>query len=194
VLLDELNHQDIIPFAQANLKNNNRWSKAYLGFNILFLAWSGYLVGAGLAQDRADEILTRFSMGLGIALLLIPLHEWIHVVAYRSVGAQETSYAAQWKKFYFMALAHRFVADERAFQRVALAPFVVITASFTIAALVLPTPWNALAVGTLLLHTAFCSGDFALLSYFEKHRARKVVTYDDVPSGVSYFYGLSEEK
>jgi hypothetical protein len=51
-----------------------------------------------------------------------------------------------------------------------------------------------LAVGTLLLHTAFCSGDFALLSYFEKHRARKVVTYDDVPSGVSYFYGLSEEK
>jgi hypothetical protein len=189
VLMDELNHQELIPFAQANLKTNTTWTKVYVGFNVLFLAWGGYLVGAGLAEERAAEVIGQLSFGLAVALLLIPLHEWIHVLAYRSAGARETSYAAQWKKFYFMALAHRFVANEKAFQRVALAPFVVITAGFTLAALILPAPWNALPVGTLILHTAFCSGDFALLSYFEKHRNRQVVTYDDVPTGMSYFYG-----
>lgn len=39
-----------------------------------------------------------------------------------------------------------------------------------------------------------CSGDFGLLSYFEYHKNKHVVTYDDVENQISYFYGKIEEK
>jgi hypothetical protein len=40
-----------------------------------------------------------------------------------------------------------------------------------------------------LTHTAFCSGDFGLLSYFDFNKDKEVVTYDDRAGKVSYFYG-----
>jgi hypothetical protein len=35
-------------------------------------------------------------------------------------------------------------------------------------------------LGILLCHTAMCSGDFALLCFFEFHSDKEVVTYDNV--------------
>jgi len=60
---------------------------------------------------------------LAIAFALIPSHEYIHVLAYKSKGAKNTSCDANLKKFYFMAIAYRFVANKKEFQIVALAPF-----------------------------------------------------------------------
>jgi len=33
-----------------------------------------------------------------------------------------------------------------------------------------------------------CSGDFGLFSYFEFHKTKDVVTYDDVEKQITYFY------
>jgi len=38
-----------------------------------------------------------------------------------------------------------------------------------------------------------CSGDFGLLSYFEYHKDKNVVTYDEIASNTSYFYGLAKQ-
>jgi len=38
------------------------------------------------------------------------------------------------------------------------------------------------------MHTAGCSGDFALLSYFYSFWEKDPLTFDDVEAGVSYFY------
>ncbi|MBK9716025.1 MAG: hypothetical protein IPO85_00595 [Saprospiraceae bacterium] len=47
----------------------------------------------------------------------------------------------------------------------------------------------------LLAHTAMCSGDFGLLSFFDFHKDKEPVTYDDVENKISYFYGkISETK
>lgn len=43
-------------------------------------------------------------------------------------------------------------------------------------------------MGVLLAHTAMCSGDFGLLSYFEFNKEKNVVSYDDVENKISYFY------
>jgi hypothetical protein len=120
----------------------------------------------------------------------VPLHEYIHVLAYRSQGAVNTSYAANLKKFFFMALADKFVANKKEFEVVALAPFVVISMAAVILFLVLSKEWQLSMAGLLLAHTAMCSGDFGLLSYFEMHKDKQVVTYDDVENKLSYFYGL----
>jgi hypothetical protein len=39
-----------------------------------------------------------------------------------------------------------------------------------------------------------CSGDFGILSYFELHKDKEVVTYDDIENKISYFYGRVKEK
>jgi hypothetical protein len=114
------------------------------------------------------------------------LHEYIHALAYRWQGAPEVSYDVQWRKFIFMAVADQFVASRRAFQVVALAPFVVIS-TLLLGGLAV-TPWPGVVLGALLMHTACCSGDFGLLSYFDAHPEQEVVTYDDRAGKVSYFF------
>jgi len=48
--------------------------------------------------------------------------------------------------------------------------------------------WVFTILGILLIQTAFTSGDFDLLSYFEFHNDKEIVTYDDKSSKISYFY------
>jgi hypothetical protein len=137
--------------------------------------------------------LMHFSYGLAIAFLLIPLHEYIHVLAYKSQGATNTSYDVNIKKFYFMALADKFVANKKEFEIVALAPFVIITVILTILFFIVNPNWTLTIIGVLLTHTAMCSGDFGLLSYFEFNKDKQVVTYDDIENKISYFYGHTSE-
>jgi hypothetical protein len=121
--------------------------------------------------------------------LLIPIHEYIHVLAYKSQGALHTSYDSNWKKFYFMALADKFVANKHEFSIVALAPFVVITTMLGLALFWVEGLWSFTIIGTLIMHTAASSGDFGILSYFYFHKDKDIITYDDVGNKISYFYG-----
>ena len=92
------------------------------------------------------------------------------------------------KKFYFLAMADQFVVNKREFQIVALAPFVIISSLAIIGLFFVGSLWSFAMLGILLMHTACCSGDFAMLSYFDFHKDKTVVTYDDKENKVSYFY------
>jgi hypothetical protein len=166
-------------------------SACYYVFNLLFFGLCIFFFVRGLQQPGYDpgSRITHFCYGLAIAFLLVPLHEYIHVLAYRSQGAKQTSYDARIRKFYFMALADGFVASTKEFRVVAWAPFAVITALCIALLFVVPFNWCVTIAGILLAHTAMCSGDFALLAYLDFYRDREVVTYDDVPGKVSYFFG-----
>jgi hypothetical protein len=190
-LLDRLNHQELVPFVQLYIRKRTRFSILYytanlvaLGFSVFWFVWN-YQLGS----VKTGEGFSYFSYGILIAFLLIPIHEYIHVLAYRWQGATQTYYNANLKKFYFMALADRFVANEREFQIVALAPFVVISALSISLAFLTGTLGTFTVLGTLVTHTAFSSGDFALLSYFDFHKNKDVITYDDKATGLSFFYG-----
>jgi len=191
VLLDSLGHKDLAPFIRTYLGKRNWYSVLYYLSNLLIFGYVVYLFVKGFNGPDYDlgNRFNHFSYGLGIAFLLLPLHEYIHVIAYKSQGATNTSYAANFKKLYFMALADRFVAGRKEFEVVALAPFVVITAILVLFLCFSESAWLLTVAGTLFTHTAMCSGDFGLLSYFEWHKDKQVVTFDDVENGVSYFYG-----
>jgi hypothetical protein len=81
------------------------------------------------------------------------------------------------------------VANKKEFQVIALAPFVLITSMLTLLLFLVKGNWILTIAGVLVAHTAMCSGDFGLLSYFEFQKEKAVVTYDDVHAGVSYFFG-----
>jgi len=136
----------------------------------------------------------HYFIGFSIAFLLVPLHEYIHVLAYKSQGAKNTSYDSNIKKFFFLALADKFVAAKNEFRIVALAPFASITSILLLLLTISSYSWTLTILGILLCHTAMSSGDFALLSYFEFHRDKEVVTYDNVEEKTSYFYGRTIDR
>ncbi len=191
VQLDSLNHKELIPFVRTYIKKTTVSSTAYVLSNIaaalfiLFRIWQGY----SIKSFNLGDAFTHFSYGLALAFTLIPIHEYIHVLAYRSQGAKDTSYDANLKKFYFMAIADKFVANQKEFRVIALAPFVVISSLLLILLPFSNDLWDLTILGILLTHTAFCSGDFGLLSYFDFHKSKQVVTYDDKANKISYFLG-----
>jgi len=188
VLTDKLEHQDLIPFVRQYLNKRTTFSFLYYGLNIILFAIILVFLISGRETYSLGLRFSYLSIGLAFALLLTPIHEYIHVLAYKSVGAKNTSYAANFKKFYFMALADKFVANKRDFRIVALAPFTVISLVLAILLFFTTPLWSLAVLSALLAHTSMCSGDFGLLSYFSFHRGKEIVTFDDVPEKITYFY------
>lgn len=195
VLLDQLDHKELLPFVRTYINKRTKFSASYSVAILVLFGLTGYLFVQGFRLPEYDLAarFTHFAIGIALAFALLPLHEFIHVLAYKSQGARKTSYDANLKKFYFMALADRFVANRKEFAVVALAPFVVITASLFILLFVVDANWRMTVVAMLLAHTTMCSGDFGLLSYFEFNKDKEIVTYDDTENRVSYFFGRQKE-
>lgn len=190
-LLDKLDHKELVPFIRTYIKKRNKFSILYNLSNLLAFALCAYcfMLGFKTPSFNFGTQFTHLSYGIALAFLLLPIHEYIHVLAYKSQGALNTSYAANLKKFYFMALADQFVANKKEFVIIALAPFICITSALILGLFLVPPTWNITIAGTVLTHTAMCSGDFGLLSYFEYHKDKEVLTYDDIATKTSFFYG-----
>jgi hypothetical protein len=196
VLLDKLEHKNLISFTATYMKKLTKYSAFYYLTNLILFGLAGYFFVKGYDLPNYDfgARFVNLLYGLAIAFLLVPLHEYIHVLAYKLQGAKKTSYATDLKKFYFMALADKFVASKKEFEIVALSPFIVITVILIILAFVGSSNWSLIITGVLIAHTSMCSGDFGLLSYFELNKEKQVLTYDDIENKISYFYGRIEEK
>ena len=186
-----LNHQDIIPFVKSYLFRKNKVTLLYLIFNILFCI----LLIIKMFSSVYSETLTLgaafkwFSWGCLIPFLLVPLHEWLHGIAYKACGAKAVSYDVNWKQFYFMAIADKFVATRKSFLIVAITPFTFITIGLLIPIILPSTPGiDIMLITAVFVHGSMCAGDFGLLSYFETNRNKEVITFDDREKGLSYFF------
>lgn len=191
VLMEQLDHQQIILFVREYLRKPTGAAIAYTAINVILLAIVAVMFWMEFESGRSSvgELFTHLAYGMAIAFVLVPLHEFIHGLAYKVMGAPRTSYAMNLRKFYFLAMADRFVANRREFRIVALAPFVTITLAGVVAFAMADLSVRFTVLGVVMTHTAFCSGDFGLLSFFECHGHRDPVTYDDRASGLTYFYG-----
>ncbi len=193
-LHDTLPHGEIMEFMQVYLKKSNTPVWIYNGLNallwVVLIGWFAYLSVAD--TYTWSQALAHMGYGVIGAFLLIPFHEWVHAVAYRLQGATHTSYDANWRKFYFMAMADQFVANRKEFSIVALAPFVTISALSLVALPFVPMLWSFSLWSLIALHTLFCGGDFGLLSYFETFKNAELVTYDDKQKKETYFYIRNE--
>ncbi|HEX2059169.1 MAG TPA: DUF3267 domain-containing protein, partial [Thermoanaerobaculia bacterium] len=125
---------------------------------------------------------------VSLFVVILPLHEALHAVAYRMVGARDVRWDYSARMMAVWVIAHRFVVGTGAFAFVALAPFVVLNALLVAGAIVFPQ-YALLLLFVLLWHLHGCAGDWSLLNFVWFHRARGFWTYDDAEAGVSYFYG-----
>jgi hypothetical protein len=188
-LHSSFSHQDLVRFIKPYMEKPNRFAIIYKGNLVLLMllafGGAGFLVGSG---RFSFEIIKYFLLGLGLVVFLIPIHEIIHGIAYKIVGAPSVQYGVVWKQAVFYAMADRHVIGFSAFLFVALAPFVLINSLLILAIFILPAYWPFTSFSMLLFHSLFTGGDFALLSFFQEHRHLDMVTYDDRSSGMTFFY------
>ena len=186
-----LPHDDLIPFLKESLKNKTIIVQCYYGLNLLLILVILIFFAFDYFYDPSfgwGKGIAFISYGILLSFLLVPLHEYLHSLAYKYVGAPNTSYDMNLKKFYFMALADQFVMNNKEFRIVALTPFVCISLLCLVIFLFPLGIFKYTVIAILLTHTAFCSGDFALWNYFESNKSKDLVIYDDVEKRVSYFY------
>lgn len=189
-LLERIDHKDMIPFVQTYMKKWTLSSVFYYAVNLLLFVIVVFLMAyyAASAQVKWTEALGYLASGIGFFFLLIPLHEYLHALAYRWQGATQTSFDMNLRKFYFLAIADKFVANRTEFRIVALAPFVVISGTLIFLLLFVNQLQLFTVLGALIMHTSACSGDFALLSFYNLHPHKTILTYDDKANKISYFY------
>ena len=189
-LLDTIDHDDLISFIKQAFQHKN-W--VFYFHNILNLVFVAFFFGLMIKDVfnghlRLSREFGYFSMGAGITFLLIPVHEFIHALAYKSIGAKNTSYDMNLRKFYFLAMADKFVVGQADFRKVILAPFTMISVLCILFMFLVPGIWIFAPLGVLLTHTLFCSGDFGLLCYLETNKDKEIYTYDDKAEGQSFFF------
>ncbi len=188
-LLAELKHDDLGEFTHAYYWQKRSWVIwAHYAFSLGVLAAIARV--ALVSRFGVEDWLTGFGLGVVGFVLLFPIHEGLHGLAYKLLGAREVRFAFSLRQLYAYARAHRFVADARRYALIAPAPFVVINAALIAAAFAFE-PFRFHLLCTLLIHTASTSGDFALLNFLWLNRARGVVACDDADERKSYFYAPS---
>lgn len=185
-LHEHLKHTELMAFVGRYFFKKNPVMHFYWIFNIVTIL--GGFILLYLSPDKIGPAMSKFCQGIAAFFLLIPIHELIHGIGYRLSGAKKVSYKAVWKQLVFYAMADRFVARGWPFVLTALAPFLLLNTLCIVLFFTLPPLWNWLAFGALVMHTAGCSGDFALISYFYTHWKSDPVTYDDVAAEESFFY------
>jgi hypothetical protein len=187
-----LRHDDLLPFIQEEIFTRTWTMRVYYALNVLLLALSIWLAVVDVSKGEISWGMVFKNFGLGILLaisLLIPIHEGIHGLAYKMAGAPKVRYGVNWRKFYFYAVADKFVANRKAFLMVGSAPFAVVSAATVILIFFTPLQVKWFLLGVLFMHTGACAGDFAMLSYYERNRHfEDMLTYDDLDSGISWFY------
>ena len=196
-LMDSLHHDELIPFLKEAFQQKSNLIAWFNRWNVFLLGLLAILFFYDYNLQENFKWGIRFlyiSWGVLLSFLLIPLHEFLHSLAYKYVGAKRTSYDANWKKLYFMAMADQFVANYKEFKIVALTPLVTISIGLLIL-LVLPFGiWRFAFISVLITHSLFSSGDIAILNYFKNHKEKGMVTYDDKAKRMSYFYIKSDKK
>lgn len=121
-------------------------------------------------------------------VILIPIHELIHALVYKLVGAPEIKFGIKPEKYLFYVTADKYVIGKNRFMMVALTPFVIISAVLILFACftVYPLSWSFIVC--LFVHTTMCIGDFALTGFFMQYIGQEIYTYDDTENSVTYFY------
>ena len=184
-----LPYSDIAPFVIGRLKSFNLSMMAVW----ILLAIAAFLIiwfwpGIRYSQENPHIF---FGLATGLTLLpvlLIPVHEGLHLITFRLSGAKDIRYGADLRQGIIYVTAHRFVADTRLFSAVAFTPFVVITACIGAAMIVSPPWWQWVLSFTLFTHTTMCAGDTALIGFMRGFRQRNAYTWDDADRKEAYFY------
>jgi hypothetical protein len=190
----ELKHDELMYFVVSHVRPKSLPMQLFYLMNVPLLGYIFFKIYQVIFIAPVNWFYLVGIMLLGLlffGLIVIPLHEILHVVAFRLLGARKTSIHAQWSRMLFYAIADKFVMNSVEFIFLALFPFVLINLALIAGVILLHGEYKVISLVTLFFHFTGCIGDFALLSYLYQNREKRILNYDDETLGMSYFF---EEK
>jgi hypothetical protein len=184
-----MSYSEVIDFVLENIRKKS---------DLMIFFWSACIIFLGIAitvrVDIAGQYPGRnifFHSLLGFVifpLLCIPLHEGLHIIPYLLVGARNIRIGMDPGQYIFYVTAHRHVTGPLQFIIIASFPFILISTSAILLALILPGLWKWSLSVFLFVHATMCAGDIALLNFYRLRGWKKIYTWDDADGKVSYFY------
>jgi hypothetical protein len=189
-LIENIDHAAIMGPINTYLK---KLTPITIGYGVVvlagFVAWFVAMVN-GMSQSGLWPAVQPF-LGLFIgAFVLIPVHELIHIIAYRLCGARQATMQFDPKTLVALAVADRFVATGRQFYVIAAAPSVVLCGLCVLVALLVPSV-AFVCIGAFAAHAMAALGDWALFNLAWLNRDAEVYTFDDVAARRTYFFRRS---
>lgn len=192
-----VSHHDIKTFVIAEIEKQPLYARIanmYQITGVLAFVLGGFKAFMPFFTNRETIYLFWLLGGLVFTFsVLIIVHELIHAMAYRAVGARELSFGMNIRKFIFYVQANKQVLNFKQFQIVALAPVTIVAALSIIAMAVLyQHPAFYFFIPIFAFHSIFCSGDFGLLCFFQNRPKMDIVTFDVKNEAKTYFYAKSK--
>jgi hypothetical protein len=184
-----ISYHDLIPFILDHLRKKSVLMVSYwcLCIFLLLLAVRIRIYISGYFP--IDKIFIHSLLGsIILPVLIIPIHELLHILPYWLSGARRIRVGMDLKQFLFYVTAHRYVASPAQFKIVAYVPFIVISVAATLLIIFMPGLWKWSISLFLFVHTTMCAGDFALLNFYHINRGKKIYTWDDADQKMAYFY------
>jgi len=182
-------YSDLVSFVLDYLRRNSP---------VMIFFWSACIITAGIALTVRLNlsgyfpfryILLHSLMGFIVfPVLIIPVHEFMHIIPFWLTGARKIRAGADLKQYIFYVTAHRHVMNAGQFMLVALIPFISLTVTLLALVLFLPGLWKWSMSALLFVHTTMCAGDFAMMNFYYLKRHRKIYTWDDADEKMAYFY------
>lgn len=190
----ELPYSEIASFVISRMRNKTLPMFIFWASCVVTLALSVVFLLTLPEGTAIVTILGHTLLGFVVLpLLLIPVHEILHIVPMLIVGAKNIRVGADIKQFMFYVAAHREVINKKEFISIALAPFIILTLALTTLILSLPGIWKFSMASLLFVHTTVCAGDFGLIDFYHEHGKREIYTWDDADKKVAYFIAVKPE-
>lgn len=193
--LRTLRYKEIVEFVFENIKLKNGATRWYFTYNLvnLLLLISLTIYGYSIGILIFNTVFKFFLLGLlAGSIAVIPVHEIIHGISYLMQGASKIHFGADFRQMIFYVASDKYILDRKRFFRVALSPFVVINLITILLTINLSAQWCIFTLSFLLFHNIMCIGDFAMVSFFLKHKDKEIYTYDDHQERTSYIFEKRE--
>lgn len=195
-LLREIDHRQIKAFIMEQVYEPTRSMRLFSFYQIAMLLLYAALFGMSVVPAYRGNWVPLLWMGAALLFsvtILVILHEFLHAVAYWRSGVRSLKAGAIWRKFIFYVAADQQVIDYPVFRRVALAPFIWVNVLTIISGLLLlHHPAAYFCFSLMCIHSLFCAGDIAMLSFYERHPGQKIYNFDDLTQGKTFFYVLKK--
>ncbi len=196
-LIAQLNHQQIKEFVINQLSESGAIIKVYMIYQVVMILIGFFFFTRSIVlafQSYTEPLYYSLAALVFSFSLLIIIHELLHGIALKIIGAKKVNFGGYLKKFIFYAEADQFVINRKQFAFIALTPLFAVKLITLIGIIFL---FNHSVFYFLIFvmsaHSLFCAGDIGLLSVFYKTRDSEIFTFDVKEEKSSYFYGARRD-
>jgi hypothetical protein len=184
-----IQYNDLVGFVLSYLKKKSSFILMFWALCAVFLAIAVYFRITLHPYFPLLKIIRHSLIGfIVLPLLIIPLHELLHIIPYLLTGARNIRVGMDLRQYLFYVTAHRYVANPSQFKVVAIFPFAFISLLLIILICLVPDLWKWSLSAFMFTHATMCAGDFALLNFYFLNSDKEIYTWDDADRKEAYFY------